>query len=102
MIADVPHLALPLRMDRHGFAQVEQDTVDDVVQCVGVIVRTPVGAREVLPEFGIPDMTFDAATIADLEDAVGLWEPRAVVDADEELSVEVRRVMLTVTGAVDG
>lgn len=58
-MAEVPHLAFPLRMNPDGtLADVEQDTIDDVRQCVHVLLRTEVGSRPLAPDVGIEDPTF--------------------------------------------
>lgn len=54
----VPHLAYPLRLSAGRLEVVEQDTVEDVRQCVYVLLRTPRGARPLAPDVGIDDPTF--------------------------------------------
>lgn len=77
----VPHLAFPLRQAADGgLAVVEQDTIDDVRQCVHVLLRTPIGARPLAPAVGVDDPTFSSGVDGDelaarLEDQ----EPRATV-----------------------
>ena len=70
-VRDVPHLAWPLRLAASGsLAIVEQDTIDDVRQCVHVLLNTPLGARLLAPEVGVEDPTFttgiDAQALAAL------------------------------------
>jgi phage baseplate assembly protein W len=72
---DVPHLRWPFRLtegaDLPGqvphapLALVEQDTLDDVRQCVHLLLRTPPGARPLAPEVGVPDPTFTRGVDAD-------------------------------------
>lgn len=57
-MAEVPHLAFPLRITSGTFAAVEQDTIEDVRQCVHVLLSTPIGARPLAPEIGVEDPTF--------------------------------------------
>jgi phage baseplate assembly protein W len=80
-MVDVPHFSFPFRMGvEGGFAVVEQDSPDEVVDCVEVLLRTPVGSREDLPEYGIEDPAFEnEPDIAGILDAIGDWEPRAPV-----------------------
>lgn len=101
----IPHFALPFRFEGGSAAVVEQDTEDEVAQCVEVLVSTPVGSRiEDLPEYGIVDPAFvpviDTGTILD---ALETWEPRAVatlaVDTDA-LDELVQRVEALI--AVEG
>lgn len=78
-MATIPHFSLPLRYV-NGSAKVnEQDTIDDVVDCVFAIAVTNPGDRDELPDFGLLDMTFDQepvpieATVTQITQ----WEPRA-------------------------
>ena len=87
----IPHLSLPLRLVDGQFATVEQDTVEDILQCVRVVLTTPEGFREELPDFGLPDQTFlqGGADTAVIEETIAEWEPRAdaQVYAFEDLGV---------------
>jgi phage baseplate assembly protein W len=78
-MADVPHFALPFRVENGRAVVNEQDTADDVVSCVVAIMLCPTGYRAELPEFGIDDPTFreggpDQEAIAT---AIARWESRA-------------------------
>jgi phage baseplate assembly protein W len=78
-MADVPHFALPFRIDNGRAVVNDQDTSDDVVTCVVAVMLCPTGYRAELPEFGIDDPTFreggpDQEAIAT---AIQRWEPRA-------------------------
>ena len=60
-------------------AVVEQDSNEDVANCVEAIVRTRPGDRDELPAFGIADPLFQQVPIDTdlLVDQVEEWEPRA-------------------------
>lgn len=82
-----PHFRLPLQFGSvNGGAFVnEQDTEEDVIDCVKAIISWPTGTRHDLPEFGVPDLVFqlDAdAMIDQLQAAVEQWEDRADVSAE--------------------
>lgn len=82
---DAPHFDLPFRLDGSSFAVVEQDSIEDVADCVTVIASTPIGWRDEAPTFGIPDPTFlkqplDAQEIAR---EIGSQEPRALLIVEE-------------------
>lgn len=78
-MASIPHLKLPFTILPDGTAAVvQQDSLDDVVQCVNVLVATPVGSRVELPAYGVPDATFGRVTSAQISKAISTWEPRAV------------------------
>lgn len=92
-MADVPHLSIPLRVTPSGGLAVnEQDGIDDVTQCVRVLLATQAGSRIDSVEYGIHDPTFAVSRsgqldTADLEAAVAEWEPRAEVDFDSLVGV---------------
>lgn len=99
--ANTPHLALPVRVDPDGtFAVVEQDTGDDVRQCVEVLFRTTPGQRIEIPEYGMADLLF--AVRIDEEEILGTidrWEPRAIASLDiapDLVDEMIRRVRVSV------
>lgn len=75
-----PHFDLPFRfMHRGGAASVEQDSFEDITNCVECIVRTPYGFRVDAPEFGFPNLElFEQPVLSsDVIDLVDSQEPRA-------------------------
>ena len=74
-----PHFDLPFRLEARKFAVVEQDTQEDVYNCVEAILRTTVGTRWYVPNFGIPDPTFRISPMdaRQLYSQISLNEPRA-------------------------
>lgn len=84
---DAPHFKFPFEFDGQKFAEVEQDTFDDVAGCVQVVLRTPLGFRDALPEFGTPNPTFKAPPSVEAQRrAVAEWEPRAQATVTEDRS----------------
>lgn len=83
-MADVPHLRIPFRFGPDGSAEVvEQNSHDEIAQCVAVLLKTRQGERIEVPAYGIPDQTFVSETqvpIGAIEAAVEQWEPRAEVE----------------------
>lgn len=74
------HFRLPFRVGDDGhFETLDQDSAEDVIQCLMVVARCPIGARTELPQFGIPELEFqrDIPLVALLH-ALYTWEPRAV------------------------
>jgi phage baseplate assembly protein W len=101
----VPHLAIPLRMktDNKGFTVNEQDSLEDVLDCVETLVRYPRGLRIDRPEFGTPDQVFHerGASAIEIKGAINEQEPRAdiLVDAEQdELDQLISRVRISVAG----
>lgn len=92
-MAEVPHFAIPFRFEfgpdgvRHAAVN-EQDSVEDITACVESIIRTPIGYRQELPDFGIRDQTFTQGMINtdDILIAIAQWEPRAEILIEEDPS----------------
>ena len=81
----IPHLALPLRLDRGQFATVQQDTLDELVTTVSCICSFPLGFRVEAPEFGITELEHlsPPLPVDELERQIEGWEPRADVEVTE-------------------
>ena len=85
-MADVPHFALPFRFANPQVAVSEQDSLDEIADCVYAILVCPIGFRVELPTFGIADPTFamPAPDLVELREAIETWEERAGVLLDEQ------------------
>jgi len=93
----IAHFAFPFTLAGSSFAVVEQDSSDEIVQCVEVLLSTTRGQRVELPEYGIGDPLFkDSVDVQDALNAIADWEPRASVvintniDSVDELVRHVR------------
>ena len=77
----IPHLALPFDFGSDGTANViQQDSLDEVTQCVVVLLSTNVGSRTEMPTYGIADPAFTTViNTAAISQAIATWEPRAQV-----------------------
>jgi phage baseplate assembly protein W len=80
-MTDIPHFALPFRFQTPAAAVVEQDSLDEIAGCVLAILACPLGFRVELPDFGVPDLTFEQQPVdtASVRALVEEWEPRAGV-----------------------
>jgi len=85
-MATVPHFDMPFRFGSAGshVAVVEQNTGEDVTNCVETILRTTRGTRLYVPNFGITDPTFSIKPLPtmvtdQMEQEVVENEPRAIV-----------------------
>ena len=82
-MADRPRrLAWPLSLDATGsLATVEQDSDDDIKQCIRAILLTRVGDRADLPELGVPDLMGgeQPLDLDGIEEIVRRHEPRVDV-----------------------
>jgi len=80
MAIESPHFSLPLRFDSglQQFVVTEQDTEDELRDCVELIVRYTEGDRPEKPEFGLPDQTFAMPTPDEdlIREAIARWEER--------------------------
>ncbi|HEY1249459.1 MAG TPA: hypothetical protein VGE97_10765 [Nitrososphaera sp.] len=81
MVADTKHFDLPFQFDAitsHA-REVEQDTLDDVVNCVYVAYLVEPPYRMEVPTFGVPSQVFDLQplNLQEMIDAVYIWEGRA-------------------------
>lgn len=97
---DVPHFKFPFRVAASGrrVMVVEQDSDDEVLDCVEVTLRTRPGDRLDEPEFGLEDQAFVMYRDDNMEEvvnAVRVWEPRArTYIASQEIADLVERVRL--------
>jgi hypothetical protein len=98
---DVPRLKMPLRYVGGRAELVEQDSDDEVAQCAEAIVRTPIGHRLDLPDFGIDDQAFreNGADLPGIGGAIERYEPRARTLLDRPGAIEdlVDRIVITTT-----
>jgi hypothetical protein len=86
MAVDTPHFDLPFTLGRGGANVVEQDSIDDIVNCVVAIAVTHVGWREEVPEFGLPDYTFHNQPLGanNIQALIGSQERRALLMVAEQ------------------
>lgn len=101
---ETPHFDIPFRFDATSAVCVEQDSIEDITNCVEAVMRYPTGFREDLPEFGIPDQVFTEGNL-DVEAvraSVEYWEPRAITTMDEEMDlIDVAARTLNVSVGVE-
>jgi phage baseplate assembly protein W len=94
----IPHLAIPFRVTASGSAAVvDQDSFEEIAQCVGVLMSTTAGERIELPDYGIPNPVFQAESevdTAELAMAIQKWEPRATALVHSTVIDETLRHLL--------
>lgn len=81
---DTPHFSLPLRFEGGRLAVTEQDSIEEIGDCVETVLRYRPGDRDDEPEFGTPDQAFEREVGPEIEAAIAEWEPRADTTVDEE------------------
>ena len=61
----------------------EQDSAEDIIDCVKAIIAFPIGSRLDLVTFGIPDLLFHQSggqIPVQIKNAITAWEDRAPFD----------------------
>lgn len=90
----LPHLSAELTLQGDGtFNFWQQGTIDEVSQCVEMVVGTVQGQRTVVSGFGVPLLTFQDQTSGQQKvilDAINKWEPRAI--ASVQISIDNQNV----------
>lgn len=84
-----PHdVAFPFRRNTAGTDVIynDKDTIEEDMDCVEVLLRTPLGSREELPAYGVrpQEFTMGGASIPEIRAAIDLWEPDADVAIERE------------------
>lgn len=102
----IPHFRTPFRFAAGRASVVEQDTIDEIAQCVEVVLTTEPGTRLENSDFGTPPMVLTEAPldVESIANAVNLWEDRAgaIVTEDQDRWDElVHRAVIRV-GETDG
>jgi phage baseplate assembly protein W len=86
---ETPHFLLPMTHNTNGDVLVlEQDTVEEIVQCIEVLIGFPIGSNRNVPTFGTPDITFKSLSASainsdQLKTAILQWEERAAMSIDD-------------------
>lgn len=80
---NTPHLAFPLEFRNDRVVVTEQDSQDEIVDCVEALLSIPLGSLVHQPDLGLADPTFrqNGVDLSEIEGTVAQWEPRADVDA---------------------
>lgn len=103
-----PHIAWPFSLEASGrsLKYHEQDSDDEIFDCVEVILRTPIGVRIEIPDYGSRQQEFASpgARREELIAAVARWEERAelVIERNPDLLDElVDRLRVGVKGRMN-
>lgn len=98
---DTPKLSFPFRLQASGLRAVvvEQDSDDEIFDCLEVLLSTEKGSREEAPAYGIEDQSFleGGANQDQILTAIAKWEPRAerTLEADQIIAF-IQRVRVRV------
>lgn len=83
-----PHFRVPFQFGGVGGGALmnDQDTTEDIVDCIKTIIAFPIDSLDSQPGFGVPDVLFKGskdAVAEELKAAVLDWEERAGIDMEE-------------------
>lgn len=106
MPVDTPKIAFGFRLQSDGarIAVHEQDSNDEIMDCVEVLLSTELGERQDVPDYGIPDMAFRQNGVDEnaLTAALSKWEDRAVTTIrTTEFANFIERLRIGVGGGSD-
>jgi hypothetical protein len=106
-MTDVPHFDLPFQLGPAGANVVEQDSIEDISNCVIAVASTHIGWRELVPTFGIPDLTLRRQPLGadDISNWIANQEPRAqmvVEESPDGYDKLISRVNLGVSNVAKG
>lgn len=86
-MAEIKHLRFPLEIDGNGnLSVVEQNSVEDIAQCVTAILRTPLGLSDAIPELGLTYQPFyeGGADVQEIQQQLAQHEQRTDVLVSED------------------
>lgn len=101
-----PHFDLPFRLHAKGAVCCEQDTFEDVANCVEAIVRTPIGFRQDNLTFGFPHLELLTQPVLSqvYTDIVSSQEPRAEIamrEHPDKYDIFIDRIVVEISTAPD-
>lgn len=99
-MTNVPKLTVPFSVTGGRVATIEQDELDQIAQCVYVLLATEIESRVELPEYGLPSQAFrkNGASLEEIRDTVVEWEPRVEtmnIETEWEDLLQRVRVMIS-------
>lgn len=97
----IPHFDYPFHFSSGHVAVVDQDTIDDITNCVAAILSTRQGNRLEAPDFGIEDLTFELQplSLSGIIQSVLTDEPRAALLLDQHPDL-VDQLIARITASV--
>ncbi len=98
---DTPKFRFPFNISNNRAEIVEQDSIDEIAQCVYAVLATEEGSRVEEPEFGIEDQAHkkNGADISSIREAISTWEPRVQeFESEEDWDDVMQKVRLIIDG----
>lgn len=97
-----PQLAVPFRIEKGQVATVDQDSIEEIRDCVVASLRTPLGSRLEEPGYGVRNLLFKRqsreAVPVELLRAIERDEPRASLLSSSEVEDLILRIVIEVEG----
>jgi phage baseplate assembly protein W len=95
---DIPKLAFPFARGAYR----EQDSDEEIIDCVEVLLSTNRGERIEVPDYGLPDQAFreGGASQEQIVATINEWEDRADISVERtgsELDALIDRLRVTVS-----
>lgn len=88
----IPHFDIPFKINGvRGALVVEQDSEDEIMNCLETILRYQKGQRPEQPEFGVPDVVFSEPTVdvTRIQEALIEWEPRVEAKVNQPIVTDL-------------
>lgn len=99
---DIQHFDYPFRFGAGGHAvTVEQDSIEEITAGVIHVLKTTIGTRVDLPEFGVPELVMreGGVNVNGIISALRVWEPRATNELTvSEITDLAQRISLRIQG----
>lgn len=107
MAIDTPHFKFPFQFTTAGdrIQYVEQDSDDEIIDCIEVLLSTEQGERIELPDYGIADQTFreNGVDTGHIMAQIRKYEERADVTLEpHQIQALVQRVGVMLRGGARG
>lgn len=104
---ETPHFRFPFQFTSSGTrAQVvEQDSDEEIMDCIQVLLSTEIGERIELPDYGIADQTFreNGVNTAHIMAQIRRFEERAEIELEpKQIDRLVQRVAVIFRGGTRG
>lgn len=101
-MTDTPHFDYPFRRNTNGSAaEIEQDSSDDITNAAMAVLKTPVGYRLELPDFGIRETALHEGgpELHEILTALSNWEPRASYELSADKIADLaQHITINVSG----
>jgi phage baseplate assembly protein W len=89
------HLTNNFGLDAYGQWPVNpQDSYDEIAASVSVFMGTALGQRPVVPDYGVPDFTFDTVDLNAVTTSLNQWEPRAGASISVSINDQNQETMI--------